>query len=236
MNEQNKEKFLAHARTQIPREACGLLIIESGKESLVICKNISEYNQQFIIDPMDYADAEERGQIIGVVHSHPMESPQPSEADRVSCEQTKVPWYIVGALSGAWLRFDPAGYKAPLIGRTWCHGLLDCYSLIRDYYREELQISIPDYDRNFEWWIKGEDLYAKHFKDAGFIEVSFDQLQKHDVLLMQVKSGVINHGGIYLGGDQFLHHLFQRLSSRDVFGGYWFKHTVKVVRHGSMLK
>lgn len=236
VNVENKNKFLAHARMISPREACGLLIVEGGKETLVICRNVSEYKQQsdyFVIDPHDYAEAEERGQVIAVIHSHPMSSPQPSEADRVSCEQTKIPWFIVGGITGEWFKLEPSGYKAPLVGRTWAHGVLDCYSLIRDYYMETLGIEIPDYDRDFEWWIKGEDLYSKHFGDAGFIEVPFDQLKKHDVLLMQVKSGVINHGGVYLGDDIFLHHCHQRLSSRDVFGGYWFKHTVKVIRHRS---
>lgn len=235
MNEENKAKFLNHARLVSPREACGLLVIEDGKERLVICKNISEYDQQFTIDPRDYAAAADLGDVVAVVHSHPLTNPLPSEADKVSCEQTRLKWHIVACLTGEWFTFEPNGYRAPLIGRTWCHGVLDCYSLIRDYYREELSIELADYDREFEWWVKGEDLYIKHFADAGFVDIGNQPMKKHDVILMQIKSGVANHGGVFLGGDRFIHHIHKRLSSRDVFGGFWLKNTVKVVRHRSLL-
>jgi proteasome lid subunit RPN8/RPN11 len=235
MKDENRVKFLAHARLMAPREACGVLIVDGGKEQLIICKNISEYDQQFIIDPFDYVAAADRGDVIAIVHSHPLSSPLPSEADLVSCEQTQVPWHIVGVITGEWHSIEPKGYKAPLIGRTWCHGVLDCYSLIRDYYRDELNIELVDYDREFEWWIKGEDLYIRHFEGAGFVDIGMGSMKKHDVILMQIQSGVANHGGIFLGGDRFLHHLHKRLSSRDVYGGYWLKNTVKVVRHRSLV-
>jgi proteasome lid subunit RPN8/RPN11 len=235
MNDANKKSFLIHARMQSPREACGLLIVENGVETLVICKNKAEYDHQFIIDPMDYVMSEERGEVIGIVHSHPMNSPQPSEADKVACSQSKLKWHIVGCLTGEWFTLEPNGYEAPLIGREWCHGLLDCYSIIRDYYKRELNLEIPDYDRDFEWWRKGENLYLENFKDAGFSEVPIKEVQKHDVILMQIQSPVINHGAIYLGDEKMLHHLHKRLSSRDVYGGYWLRHTVKVVRHRSFI-
>lgn len=126
---------------------------------------------------------------------------------------------------------EPHPYEAPLLGREWCHGLLDCYSLIRDYYRVELNISIPDYDRDFEWWLNGKNLYEENFRAAGFEEVDLQNIAKHDVILMQVQSPVINHGGVFLGGDKFIHHLHGRLSSRDILGGYYLKSLCKVLRH-----
>lgn len=235
MNEENKKKFLSHARLQTSREACGLLIIEKGKEQLVICKNKAEYDHQFILDPQDYADASDRGQVIGVVHSHPFGSSEPSEADKVGCAQSGLKWHIVACTSGEWTTIEPNEYKAPLVGREWCHGLLDCYSLIRDYYKQELNLEIPDFDREFEWWLKGQDLYENNYQSAGFVEINIDEIKKHDVILMQLQSVVINHGGIYLGNELFLHHLHKRLSSRDVFGGYWLKNTVRVLRHRSLI-
>jgi cell wall-associated NlpC family hydrolase len=54
------------------------------------------------------------------------------------------------------------------------------------------------------------------------------------VVLMQVKSKVANHGAVYLGDDKLLHHLHGRLSCHDVYGGYWARHTLAVVRHRSL--
>lgn len=215
----------------VRRESCGLVIIEKGKEVFIPCKNLSELDDQFIMDPVDYMNAESRGDVTRVVHSHLYSSPLPSEADKVACEASGLPWSIVSVPNCEWHHFQPSGYKAPLIGREWAHGILDCYSIIRDHYKEVLDIEIPDFNRDFEWWLKGMDLYSENFEKAGFFEVAPEDIRRHDVVLMMINSPVINHGAIYLGSDKILHHLFKRLSTRDVYGGFYKKHTVKVLRH-----
>lgn len=231
MEDKTKSDALEWALSHMPREACGLVIIEKGREVFVRCRNISELDDTFALHPQDYADAEERGEIVRVVHSHCYSKPLPSEADKVACEASGLPWSIVSVPSGEWHHFNPTGYKAPLVGRQWMHGVLDCYSIIRDYYREVLNIEIPDFERRFEWWLKGENLYAENFEKAGFYSIPQDQLKPHDVILMQVMSPVINHGAVYIGEGKILHHLHRRLSCRDVYSGYYLKHTVKVLRH-----
>ena len=74
-------------------------------------------------------------------------SPEPSQADRVACEATALPWFIVSFPSGHWTELRPQGYAAPLVGREWSHGVLDCYSLIRDWYAQERGIDLPDFPR-----------------------------------------------------------------------------------------
>ena len=49
---------------------------------------------------------------------------------------------------------------------------------------------------------------------------------------MQVASPVPNHAAVYLGDGLILHHLQGRLSSRDVYGGYWQKITTHILRYG----
>lgn len=213
------------------REACGLVIIETGKEVFVPCRNISELDDTFVIDPKDYLLAERRGEIVRIFHSHCHSSPRPSEPDKVSCESSGLPWSIISVPNGDWFDFEPSGFKAPLVGRSWSHGTLDCYSLIRDYYKEILSIDLPDFEREFEWWLRGDNLYLENFEKAGFYQVSAESIREHDVVLMQVMSPVINHGAVFIGDDKILQHLHRRLSSRDTYGGYWKKHTVKVIRH-----
>lgn len=233
MTPENKALFLEHARQVSPREACGLIIIEKGRERLVICQNVAdESTDQFEISTKDYVAAELRGEVVAVVHSHPKTNPLPSEADRVACEATGLEWHIVATITGDWHSFRPSGYKAPLVGRTWAHGLLDCYSLVRDYYAEELGIQLPDFDRAAEWWHKGFNLYIENFEKAGFVEVKDGSLKKHDVILMQVpRSPVTNHAAVFLGNDKILHHIYKRLSSREIYSGMWAKCTTKIVRH-----
>lgn len=226
--------ILAHAKAEYPRECCGVVIIFKGREKYIPCRNVSPELGNFIIDKEDYANAEDIGEIVKIVHSHPSESPNPSAADLVAIEQTGIPWIIVNPLTEVFTETSPSGYKAPLIGRPFYHGLLDCYALVRDYYKSELNIDLPNYTREADWWDKGFNLYTDNLEHAGFRRVS--DLQKHDMIVMYLNSRVPNHAGVYLGDGIILHHVQGRLSSRDVYGGSWLKNTWCYARHVDMYK
>ena len=225
-----------HAEKDFPKEACGVVIVRRGKQVYVPCANLaSDPGAHFVIAPADYAAAEEAGEVIRIVHSHPNLSPQPSEADKVGCELSGVPWLIVNWPTGRTVEFSPSGYEAPLVGRSFHHGVLDCYSLARDYYRREVGIEIPDMAREPYWWLKGQNLYVENFPAFGFVEIEPKDLRRHDALLMQVGSPVINHAAVYIGDNMILQHCAGRLSSRDVYGGGWHRATRKVLRHRNLL-
>jgi len=217
------------ARDAYPREACGLVVVARGREIYHPCRNVAAGVQHFEIDPADYAEAEDSGTIVGVFHSHPDGTEAASEPDRVGCESSGVPWHILAWPENRWGTIVPSGYAAPLIGREFHHGTLDCYGLIRDWYRIERGVVLSDFQRLNDWWHQGGDLYRAHFAEAGF-EAGAD-LHPGAVLLMQVASPVPNHAAIYLGDDIILHHLHGRLSSRDVYGGFWRKVTTHVLRY-----
>ena len=128
MSPGNKALALDHARQAYPRESCGLLVIRKGREVYWPCRNIGVGTEQFVIHPEDYAKADEQGPIVAVVHSHQGLPPEPSQADRVACEASGLPWHIVSVPSVAWSSIEPSGYVAPLVGREWSHGVLDCYA------------------------------------------------------------------------------------------------------------
>lgn len=225
---------LAHALREMPRESCGLVIVRKGREVYRPCRNLAQGADQFTIDPDDYEAAEAEGEIIAVVHSHPNISPEPSQADLVGCEASGLEWHIVNVPTGAWYSFKPSGYVAPLVGRVFSHGQLDCYAIVRDWYKQQRGIDLPDFVRHDDWWLRGENLYLDNFARAGF--ETCIALHEGAVLLMQIGSPVPNHAAIYLGDDMILHHLQGRLSSRDVYGGYWRKCTVRTLRYTGQAK
>lgn len=249
-----KRAFEKHALADYPREACGLIIANGDKQQYIQCRNTAGNGQDFRLPGQDYAAAENQGQVLALVHSHIDRDAQPTEADLVSCEATGLPWHIcaVGHDAGedapkvlGWHSFEPSGYVAPLVGRSFHHGQLDCYTLIRDFYSRELDIEIPDFERPDDWWSKPDcgELYLDNFERAGFVKVD-DGPRYGDVILMQYRSDRTNHGGVFLGDAELktqpdlhpvpnalLHHAMPRLSERAVYAGYWQDVTRMIVRY-----
>ncbi|SSW68524.1 C40 family peptidase [Achromobacter agilis] len=255
MRKQTLAAIRAHAVAEYPRECCGLVVVVDAKERYWPCRNLATGTAHFVMAPEDYAEAEEAGRISAIVHSHPDMPATPSEADRVACEATGLPWFIVtvsqngvGAVEAGEVRgFAPEGYVAPLLGRPFAHGVLDCYSLIRDGYAREMGIVLPNFRRDDGWWEPGRagDLYMDHYAEAGFRPLAAgEDMQFGDVVLMQICSDRVNHSGMFIGArplreapdifpvpDAMLHHLYGRDSERVVYGGYWREATRLVVRY-----
>ena len=237
MKPQTEMDIRQHALEEYPREACGLVVYVNGKETYRRCRNTSSDKANFVLDPRDLADAEDAGEVVALVHTHPDTNNAMSEADRVMCEASEMPWYIMAVTrdgdqltAGELARYEPSGYEAPLLGRPFVFGVLDCYTLIRDYYQRILKITLPDFPREDGFWERGEDLYMQQFALAGFRPIN-TPIREHDVIIMQIRSPVANHGGVYIGNSQVLHHLYGRLSARDVYGGYFQEVTRVVIRH-----
>lgn len=227
----------AHFNSVAPREGCGLIVSIAGVEQFRMCENVSKNTSgdHFEIKPEDWAAAEDDGEILAVVHSHVNLPALASDADKLFCEHTGVRWYIIGVPSGAMNFIDPTGEEIPLVGRSYSYGVLDCFTILVDYYQRELGIVIPSVKYENEFWKleNGEkNLYVENYAAAGFVEVK--EMREHDILLMRVQSRILNHAAIYLGGGMILHHLTNRLSSRETYSTYYRKATGLILRHRSL--
>ena len=229
-----KQQILQQAQAEFPQEMCGLIAVVKGRRRYFPCKNLAETpHEHFVLNPLDYAATEDKGEIVAVVHSHPTTNPAPSAADRVACEKSGVPWYVINPQTKGWGYCEPEGFELPYVGREFVFGLVDCYSLCRDWYEREFGLSLRDYDRRDQFWERGENLYLDNFANEGFREVPVAELQRGDAILMQIESPLPNHAAIYLGDQMILHHAQGRLSSRDLYGSYYVRSTAKALRHES---
>jgi proteasome lid subunit RPN8/RPN11 len=210
-------RILEHARTEAPRECCGLLI--AAPDSLaeyVPCRNIAEGEDDFRIHPEDWADAEDRGHVLGVVHSHPGGPVTPSPLDLASQGSMGLPWWIVVPETSEWARFG----ESPAEGRVFAWGVEDCYSLVRDHFG-----GLPDFTRQPGFW-RDRNLFMDGLSVAGFVPVQGDP-EPGDGMLFAIKAEIPNHCAVYLGEGRILHHLPGRLSVAEPIGAW--VHALKAV-------
>lgn len=224
-----KADIRAHALEAYPQECCGLII--GGRYERR--KNVaSKPEAAFRISHQGWAGAYRRGEVQAVVHSHPDGPDCPSAADMAQQQATGLPYVMVatdGVNCGELFAFGDCLPRPPLLGRSFRHGVRDCYDIIRDWYRAERGVVLPNFPRSWGWWKTDADLYCRNFSKAGFRRIGEEEVLPGDVFLAQVGPGAKcpNHGGVMLERGLMLHHIsstkpydVSRLSAEDPIGKY----------------
>ena len=112
-----QEQALHHAKTLLPQESCGLVLDIDGKEEYYPCKNISvEGVNSFLIDPDDWAKAEEIGTVLHICHSHPDGNLTASEEDIKNCDFIGLSWFIFDPKNDECIELKPKKHK-PMLGK-----------------------------------------------------------------------------------------------------------------------
>ena len=124
-----------------------------------------------------------------------------------------------------------------LKGRPFIHGKVDCYTVVRDFYRDVFGIELTDYARADDWWDNGQNLYMDHYEAEGFVSIEFNPMgmQYGDLLISAIISPVPNHAAVWVGQGLVLHHLPNRLSKTDPFSGVLRNRLCAVLRHKDLL-
>lgn len=256
LTKQLKSDIISHALDCYPAECCGVIV----NDNYIPCTNTATDNEQFSLCPKDFAKAENMGEIQAIVHSHPDGGVLPSDLDKLQIELHGVAWVIVAVSKQDYADeptfgiYEPCGYRPPLLGRNYIHGVQDCYAIVRDFYSREFVIELPDFERIDAWWEdeSHEPLYENNFKAAGFFEVDKDNIQYGDILLCRVgRTHHVNHALIWLGDNGvlksettppcvgntlILHHPYGRQSVREIYGKGWADRVAMVVRHRQLAR
>ncbi|HEI8295621.1 TPA: C40 family peptidase [Proteus mirabilis] len=220
-----EQAILAQAKEQAPLEACGLLISTAQGEQYLPCVNQhADPKNYFTISFDDFIRAEQQGEVIAVVHSHPDGQPYLSTLDRQLQVNSALPWWVV--CDEKIHCYQPV---SPLLGRQFIHGSTDCYGLFRDAYHLAGH-DLPDFERHDNWWRQGKELYLDNMVSSGFRQVK-REAQPGDIILCCYASSRANHAGIYLGNQTILHHIPNQLSKREEYNERWQRMTHSIWRY-----
>ena len=152
-----------HFRESYPREGCGLLGVVKGKLKWFPCRNVATEEDDFVMDSKQYLEISRRANIVGVVHSHPDQSPEPSIADINYCNALRLKYYIFSYPAMEMYVLEPETTITPLHGRIYEFGKYDCLEAGVDYYKSigiELPARIPFED---DWWKKGINYFTDEY-------------------------------------------------------------------------
>lgn len=118
--------------------------------------------------------------------------------------------------------------------REFAAGSTDCLGLVRDLYKLNFGIEMRNYARPSDWDADKLDLINAVYQREGFEKLSHwsvGDLRPGDILCMCVGSSNVNHMGVYVGDNQFIHHLRGNLSSRGPLETRWLHYTAFLLRH-----
>jgi proteasome lid subunit RPN8/RPN11 len=239
LTEELKKRIKIHALSKQTEEVCGVIVRD---DRIIECQNSSEDKaNSFLILPEDINRINNDMEIVGFYHSHignhEMEF---SMADKVVSEKTNLPSILYYLPSDSFLVYEPMGYEAPYVNRPNLLGVLDCLTLVQDFFKREFNIIIKDPEHpirfSSEIWhesnlnYKNNNTFADFFKSFGFREVS--DLKQNDLILMsygRIKCPI--HCAIYLGNNIILHHPPLKESLTEHYQEIYKKRTLFKFRH-----
>lgn len=193
----------AHTARVYPAEAVG--VVEGGQYVELVNRSTTP-GEDVVLNDDDLIRVA-NAQVF--FHSHPDGIGCPSEADMIYQNSLALPFVVM-----TWPIFDVFAWgdsltTAPIVGRGFRHGVHDCYSLVRDWYRESLNITaLWNQPRGWEWWLHGQTLYNDNWQKAGFKKIAPNEAtQRGDLLLFNFNYPTPMHAAIVHDRDLLLHHM-----------------------------
>lgn len=208
---QTKQKIKQLA-LQTNNEVCGAIV----NNNVYPCQNISiNPEKNFIISPLDYLKINKIGKINYIYHSH-NQNPTFSEFDEINLHNLKLRGFLYCKETDSFNYFFPESYQNTYVGRPFEIGISDCYSLVYDYYKNELNIKLPEIKRADGWYKKTPNIVNENIPPS-FIKIKLEEGKKNDIVIFDLlDNNVPCHFGIYLENDLILHHQRNKLSTIEL--------------------
>lgn len=127
-------------------------------------------------------------------------------------------------------------YKAysKLLEAPYVLGTSDCFTVVREILNRAFGVVIPNYARPFRFHTPELNLMLRIAQEDFFIErpaVDLKDFQPGDILCFTVNSETVNHVGIYVGNNVFVHQLHNCSPREDDLSLNWMRRLKYVFYH-----
>ena len=259
-----KSEIKKHSISDAENECCGLVVFSSKDKVNIVfpCENkAKKKDRRFSICPRDYLKASGLGKIIAMYHSHPKQALGGfSEFDKIQSLGHGLPSILYSVKENEFLLFKPEDYQDPYIGRAFQIGTQDCFTLLADYYKNELSINFDSFKRG-ELWSNDLTKFSKEkmeevglsprstfvknlqtlIKKERLVQVAegepdMDKIINHDIILFKYYDlNKPSHCGIYIGGNKVLHQPARSYSRVQEYSEALKRKTYCILRHESLV-
>ena len=249
LNKKTKTRIKEQSIQEAPSECCGLIVKNERNKPVVFpCENISkEKEDNYRISPEDYLAASELGDIEAVYHSHSKEYHWDNftPLDLLNEEHgLEIVLYLLH--KDKFLISSQNNYLNQYLERDYVPKVTDCFTLLTDFYRDQLDIHVTKYDYSIfdffneeNWENKKESPFDVFFEKEGFEEVQYEDIKMYDVLFFKNVNKFAPtfscHMGLYVGNDTMLHQPFNKVSELSPFTKRHMRYINKIIRHKSLM-
>jgi cell wall-associated NlpC family hydrolase len=225
-----KFKIKEYSLLNKSEESCGLILNIHNSLDIYKCRNISYHKKNHaILNPYDYIKASKLGKIVGHFHSQPTGEISYLDYINASGHNLNSIIYIIDKDKFYLINPDKKDY----LNLDYKCGVSDCYSLVRNYFKKELNIQLNDYNREDGWWKVNPNLILENFTKEDGIEVEFKDIKVNDILAFEI-AGATCHFAIYLGNNFILHHPINDKSVIGELSEALIKRIKLVIRHKNL--
>ena len=227
------KNFIKHQSLKdFPNESCGFIVKDKNQFICVPCKNISMHpNQTFEISSMDFLKTKLLyNKIYYIYHSHVDEdSDYFSDQDEKCAENLNIPIILYHIKKNIFKIHSVVEISNSYIGRFYEYRKYDCFTLIRDFYKNEKNIDLKvEYKEDlYELDVKAKIYNFHHLNNLDIIDKN-DQLKVDDILFFNGFG--TKHLGLYLGEDKILHQPMLGFSKIENYCNFYRRHTDLILR------
>jgi len=111
---------------------------------------------------------------------------------------------------------------------------VDCYGLVWLILKNELEIVLPEQEYTQKWYLEGKNYIVEISKDLeNWSKISLEQLKPYDVILFYNSPNkiIVNHMGIFIGEDKFIHIDESHNSLLDRLNNFWKSRIYTILRY-----
>ena len=153
LTEEHKTKIKKQALEESPKECCGILL-KNG--DLHACNNASGFPEETFAINFTNLKNVDIDDVAAFYHSHP-QGTEPTITDKYYAHKRNLESFIYAIKENEFSNYKPDQFfELPLIGRDFITNEVDCITLVRDYYKRNLNISIKDIDHQIREIEPGE--------------------------------------------------------------------------------